>query len=84
MRTSVGGALATLVTDAMTIQGCSFNVSGTPVPCLTIRWASEATRVSVGGSPVLLETSVGQCLNAASAPQGTAIVNGAQTRVSGR
>jgi hypothetical protein len=82
--TSVGGALATLVTDAMTIQGCANNVSGAPVPCLTIQWEDPAGSVSVGGAAVLLESSVGKCLNAAGAPQGTAIVNGAQTKVSGQ
>jgi len=80
----VGGNLAVLATDSMTMAGCSFNVSGTPVPCVTIQWTNEATRTSVSALPVLLDTSVGQCLNAAGAPQGTAIVNGVQTPVSGR
>ncbi len=81
---SVGGDLAVLATDLMTIERCSFNVSGTPVPCVTIQWSDLATKSSVTAFPVLLETSVGQCLNAAGGPQGTAIVNGVQTRVSGR
>jgi hypothetical protein len=81
---SVGGNLAALATDSMTITGCSFNVSGSPVPCVTIQWSGPATRVSVSAVPVLLEASVGLCLNAAGAPQGTAIVNGVQTQVSGQ
>jgi hypothetical protein len=80
----VGGNLAALATDSMTITGCSFNVSGSPVPCVTIRWSGPATRVWVRAVAVLLETSVGLCLNAAGAPQGTAIVNGVQPKVSGR
>jgi hypothetical protein len=80
---NVGGNLALLLSDTMIISGCSWNVSGAPVPCVTIQWSTPATRVSVNGTPVLLQTSVGLCLNAASAPQGTAIVTGAQTEVNG-
>lgn len=81
---SVGGNLVVLATDLMSIDRCSFNVSGTPVPCVTIQWTDPATQSSVSRLPVLLETSAGQCLNAAGGPQGTAIVNGVQARVSGR
>ncbi len=81
---TVGGNPALLVTDVMTIAGCTFNVSGSPVPCVTIQWSVPATRDAVGAVAVLLETSVGLCLNAASAPQGTAVVNGVQTSVNGR
>jgi hypothetical protein len=79
----VGSNFALLLSDTMIISGCSFNVSGAPVPCLTVQWTAPATRVSVNGTPVLLETSIGLCLNAASVPQGTAIVSGVQTKVSG-
>ena len=79
----VGGNLALLATDVMTISGCTFNVSGSPLPCVTIQWSAPATLDTVSTTPVLLETSVGMCLNAASAPQGAAIVNGVQTSVSG-
>jgi hypothetical protein len=80
---TVGGNPALLVTDVMTIAGCTFNVSGSPVPCVTIQWSAPATRNTVSTIAVLLETSVGLCLNGAGAPQGTAIVNGVQTSVSG-
>jgi hypothetical protein len=83
-RVKVGGNFALLATDTMTIAGCTFNVSGAPVPCVTIQWTAPATRDTVNGTPVLLQTSVGLCLNAASAPQGTAIVSGVQTKVSGQ
>jgi len=82
-RVKVGGNFALLATDAMTIAGCSFNVSGAPVPCLTIQWSIPATLVTATGPQVLLESSVGACLNAAGAPQGLASVNGIQTHVSG-
>ena len=81
-RVTLGGAPALLVTDTFIVAGCPFNVGGGPSPCLTIQWTAPATRVTVG-SPVLLQSSVGLCLNAAGAPQGTAIVSGGQTRASG-
>lgn len=83
-RVQLGGNLALLETDTMIIGGCPFTLpSGTPMPCLTIQWTAPATRVTVNSTPVLLQSSVGLCLNAAGAPQGTAIVTGPQTKVSG-
>ena len=69
----IDGVPALLQTDVHPIVGCPF----TPVaysPCVSIRWATAATQTSVRKVPVLLQTSVGLCLNAAQAPQGTAIV----------
>jgi hypothetical protein len=78
----VDGAFALLVNDTMPIAGCTFNVSGSPSPCLTIRWTMPAMKVKVDGTPVLLDSSIGLCLNPAQAPQGTATISGAQTKVS--
>jgi hypothetical protein len=83
------GGLAPFVLDDFSVptpvvSGCAFNVSGAPSPCLRVQWLMAAMRVSVGGSPALLSTSVGLCVNAASVPQGTAIVSGFQTRVQGQ
>lgn len=83
-RVSLGGQPPLLVDDVVTISGCSFNVSGSPSPCLQVQWQMPATRVTVESSAVLLDTSVGLCVNAASAPQGTAQVSGFQTRVQGQ
>lgn len=78
----IRGAPALLQTDLHPIVGCPF----TPVaysPCVSIRWVSGATQTSVRNVPVLLQTSVGLCLNAAQAPQGTAIVVQAQQEAKG-
>jgi hypothetical protein len=75
----IDGAPALLQTDVHAVVGCTF----TPVvytPCVSIRWVSGATQASVRGVPVLLQTSVGLCQNAAMAPQGVAIVTQVQQR----
>lgn len=77
----LGGKPPLLVDDVATIAGCAFNVSGTPSPCMRLQWLMPATRAKVQSKPVLLSTSVGMCLSAAGAPQGTALVTGFQTRV---
>jgi len=83
-RVTLGGSPALVVSDQVTIAGCSFNVSGAPSPCLQVKWLAPANRVKVGGTPVLLSSSVGLCVNAAGAPQGPATLSGFQTKVQGR
>ena len=78
---TLGGKPPLRVDDAATIAACPFNVSGSPSPCLSVQWMMPATRVSAESSPVLLSSSVGLCVNAARAPQGTALVTNFQTRV---
>jgi hypothetical protein len=68
--------------DIHTVAGCPFNVSGSPVPCVTISWSAGATKVKVNNTAVLIQTSVGQCKNAAGAVQGMAIIANTQTKVS--
>ncbi len=78
----VDGAPMLLITDVHPIVGCPF----TPVaysPCVTIRWLTAATQTLVQQVPVLLQTSVGLCLNAAQAPQGAAIVVQVQQNAKG-
>ena len=78
----VDGSPVLLQTDMHPIVGCPF----TPVaysPCVVIRWVTAATRTSIRNVPVLLQTSIGLCLNAAQAPQGTAIVVQVQQKAKG-
>jgi hypothetical protein len=78
----VDGAPVLLQSDVHPIVGCPF----TPVaysPCVAIRWVSAAAQTKVRGVPVLLQTSVGLCVNAAQVPQGTAVVVQAQGRARG-
>lgn len=81
-KVTVGGQAVAVVSDQTTIAGCAFNVSGAPSPCVRVQWLMPATRVTVGGTPALVSSSVALCLSAASVPQGPATVSGYQTRVS--
>ncbi|WP_166359391.1 hypothetical protein [Pseudomonas akapageensis] len=78
----VDGAPMLLQTDVHPIVGCPF----TPVtymPCLSIRWVTAATQTALHGVPVLLQSSVGLCLNAAQVPQGIALVVQTQQKAKG-
>ena len=61
------------------VAGCPFNISGSPVPCVTAQWVSAATRVLSNGMPVLLMDSQAICT-----PNGTPLlIIVTQTRVTG-
>jgi hypothetical protein len=78
----IDGSPALLQTDVHPIAGCTFTPAAYS-PCVTIRWVSAATQAKVRNVPVLLQNSVGLCLNAAQAPQGTAIIAQVQQRATG-
>jgi hypothetical protein len=80
-RVLADGSPALLSTDQATIAGCPFVVGTVASPCVTVRWVTAATRVMVTSTPVLLSTSIGLCLNAASAPQGPVQLSSYQQRV---
>jgi hypothetical protein len=77
------GAPILLGSDTFMIAGCAFNVSGVPSPCVSVNWVVTATRVKHGGDRVLNEASVGLCLAATQAPQGTVLIASTQTSVNG-
>lgn len=70
-------------TDTFLVAGCPFMVGTKPQPCLSISWQAPSTRITVGGSPVLLATSIGLCESAEHIVQGPAQVSGAQARAEG-
>ncbi|MEW2382834.1 hypothetical protein AB0873_12215 [Micromonospora sp. NPDC047707] len=82
-RVLADGAPVLVLSDSTTITGCPFMVGNVASPCTTVRWQSPAVRVTAG-DPVLLDTSVGLCLSAASAPQGTLQIRTNQSKVEGR
>jgi hypothetical protein len=75
----VQGAPVLLLSDLHPIVGCVFAPGGVPSPCIGIQWVTGALKCAVGGTPVLLQSSTGLCVNAFQAPQGTAIVVQTQT-----
>jgi hypothetical protein len=78
----IDGAPALLVTDVHPIVGCPF-APVAPSPCITIIWSSGAVQTKVHEVPVLLQTSIGSCLNAAGLPQGLAVIVQVQQRALG-
>ena len=78
-RVKVGGQPVVTQAAPHTVAGCPFNVSGSPSPCVTAQWITGATRVLVGGQPVLLQDSQAVCT-----PNGTGVTIAAtQVRVKG-
>jgi hypothetical protein len=83
-RAQAGGAFLLRASDVFTIAGCVFNIAGTPHPCVQVQWVSPAAQSKVGGDFTLTEASVGFCVAADQAVQGTVLILSAQPRVAGR
>ena len=78
-RVTVSGQPTVLMSAPYTIAGCPFNVSGSPVPCVTGQWLVAALRVTSSGQPLVLMDSQSIC-----APNGTPMIPSvAQTRAIG-
>jgi uncharacterized Zn-binding protein involved in type VI secretion len=69
--------------DTFTIAGCPFPPSGPPHPCVSVNWVQAATKVKHGGDFVLNQASVGLCVAADQAPQGTVVIAATQAQASG-
>lgn len=83
-RVLAAGAPALTQADTAVVAGCPFTLpSGTPSPCVTIRWTVGAARVLASGTPVLTQASVGLCVSPAQAPQGPPVISVVQPRVQG-
>ncbi len=73
-----------LESDIHTVVGCGFYQGVNYSPCITIAWSAGASAVTVGGTSVLVKSSIGQCKNAAGAVQGVAIIASTQTAVTAK
>ena len=74
---------ALLESDIHTVAGCPFTLPGPKYsPCIRIEWSGGATRVKASGTPVLVKSSVGRCISAEGATQGTAIIVSTQMKAS--
>jgi len=74
----IDGGYALLESDIHTVAGCTFNVSGSPSPCVTVQWSCGSTQVKVNQVGVLTSSSTGQCIGAG--VQGSAIIGSAQSK----
>jgi len=70
-------------TDTFTIGGCTFTIGTMPHPCVSVRWDVHAEHHDSQGDPSLTESSVGFCLAADQAAQGTVIISSTQLRGAG-
>lgn len=67
-RVKVNGQAVVTQSAPYTVAGCPFVPPGGNGPCVTASWTTAATRVRVGGLPVLLQDSQAVC-----APTGTGV-----------
>jgi hypothetical protein len=65
------------------IAGCAFSLPSGPHPCVTVQWVVSDLRSQVLSDATLSEASVGLCLAADQAPQGTVLITSTQEQVSG-
>jgi uncharacterized Zn-binding protein involved in type VI secretion len=82
-KTKAGGNYVIRSSDTFTIAGCAFNISGSPHPCVQVRWVQTALKSKVIGDFVLNASSVGLCVAGDQAVQGTVLINSTQSQVSG-
>lgn len=81
---SFASAPMLLESDVHAVVGCPFYSGASYSPCLTIEWSAGASAVSVGGTKVLVKSSVGTCKNGGGVVQGVAVVVATQIPVSAR
>jgi hypothetical protein len=79
-RVKAAGSFVARSTDAFSIAGCTFTLGTTPHPCVRVRWDVHAEHHRAHGDPSLTQDSVGYCLAADGAMQGTVVVSSTQIR----
>lgn len=77
-RVTSGGQALITAGDQYQVLGCKNPPAAGPM-CSAVMWPMPATRVWVGGLPVLLSTSLGQCLPVPAPP----VVTPTPSRVQG-
>ena len=81
-RVYAGGSPVLLETDIHPVTGCPFYMGSNYSPCVRIEWSQGSSRVSSNGVPLLIQSSIGNCLNVQNAPQGVATIVNTQIKVS--
>jgi hypothetical protein len=67
-------------TDTFTIAGCSYTLGTVPHPCVRVQWDVHAEHHKTQRAPSLTEDSVGYCLAADGAMQGSVVVSSTQRK----
>lgn len=83
MHAQVGGSPILRSSDTFTIAGCALSSAVPPQPCVMVNWVQPDARNQVSGDFTLSEDSVGFCVAANQAVQGTVLITPAQVQVSG-
>ncbi len=81
-RAFADGAPVLLESDIHPVVGCPFTVGIKYSPCVRIEWSAGASKVIINGTPVLVQTSIGRCINAEGATQGVATIVNTQLKAS--
>jgi len=82
---SAGGSPLVRASDTFIVAGCAVTLPpAVPSPCVTVQWVSPDSRSQAVGDFTLSEASVGLCLAATQAPQGTVIISNTQEQVTGQ
>jgi hypothetical protein len=68
--------------DTFTVAGCPFS-PGTPHPCVRVQWVQPSLKSQAMGDFTLTEESVGLCVAADMAVQGTVLISFTQAQDSG-
>jgi hypothetical protein len=80
---SLGGDPIVLATDTFPIGGCAFTPVVVPHPCVQVQWIVTAQHATADGAAPLTTDSVGLCVAADGAVQGTVIIQATQPSVGG-
>jgi hypothetical protein len=79
-----GGDLVVRSSDTVLIAGCPFILGLVPHPCVQVQWVQPAARSQALGDFTLTEDSVGLCVAADQAVQGTVLILLTQPQVAGQ
>src|SRR4051812_5488908 len=81
-RVKAAGSPLVRATDTFTIAGCPFTLTN-PHPCTQVQWVQPDARSQVVSDFTLSEQSVGLCVAADMAVQGTVMITSTQAKVKG-
>jgi uncharacterized Zn-binding protein involved in type VI secretion len=82
-RVTADGAIVLRSSDTFVIAGCPLNIAGSPHPCAQVNWVQPDGRSQAAGDFTLSAQSIGLCVAADQAVQGTVLIVSTQPDVSG-